>query len=167
MVGMFLAGGVCLTAFSMMYRDIASAQRSFEMPERFGPFEPWFFYGVMAIEIPMIIAFGYAVIQSIIKRKKIQDHAWWLISTVFLIMMPALSRGVQLGYLGMHSDSWPDVAVMPPIFLLQVIIIALALLTAWKYGKIRHQATYLVLVVNISRLFFGAIREVCRLAGLL
>ena len=35
-IGMFLAGGVCLTAFSMMYRDIATAQRALEMPERFG-----------------------------------------------------------------------------------------------------------------------------------
>lgn len=152
-IGMFLAGGVSLTAFSMMYRDIASAERSFEMPESFGPFEPWFFYGVMAIEIPMIIAFGYAVIQSILKRKNLQDHAWWLISTVFIIMMPALSRGIQLGYIGIYSDSWPHVAVMPPIFLSQIIIIVLTLLTAWKYGKIKHQATYLVLIVNIYVFF--------------
>jgi hypothetical protein len=45
-IGMFLAGAVCLTALSMMHRDIVSAERSATMREQFGPFEPWFFMGV-------------------------------------------------------------------------------------------------------------------------
>ena len=42
-IGMFLAGGVCLTALSMMHRDIQSVQNAIANPERFGPFEPTFF----------------------------------------------------------------------------------------------------------------------------
>ncbi len=63
-VGMFLAGGVCLTAIGMLHRDIISADRSLVEREQFGPFEPWFFLGVAAVEIVMMTAFGYAVIHE-------------------------------------------------------------------------------------------------------
>ena len=43
---MFIAGAVCFTAFSMMHRDIVNAERAAAMPERFGPFQPWFFMGM-------------------------------------------------------------------------------------------------------------------------
>ena len=42
-IGMFLAGGVCLTALSMLNRDIVSSQEALKTPDRFGPFQPWFF----------------------------------------------------------------------------------------------------------------------------
>ena len=94
-IGMFLAGGVGLTALSLMYRDIELANLSRKNPESFGPFEPWFFYGICVVEIVMIIAFMFAVLQSIIHRKALTHHASWLIATVFIIMMPALARGTQ------------------------------------------------------------------------
>jgi len=153
MIGLFLAGGVCLTAFSMMHRDLVTVQKATEMVDAFGPFKPWFFYGVAAVEIPMIIAFGFAVIKAIIHRKSLEDHAWWLVSTVFLIMMPALGRGIQNVHVGIQSANWPNVAIMPSLYLTQAIIIGLALLAAWKYKKLKHPATYLILVVNIYTCF--------------
>ncbi len=152
-IGMFLAGGVCLTALSMMHRDLVVAQLSAENPDQFGPLQPWFFFGVMAVEIPMIIAFGYAVIQSIIKRKKVHDHAWWLVSTIFIIMMPALGRGIQGIDLAIHRNDWPNIAVMPPIYLTEIIIITLLLLMAWKYKKVKHPATYLAVAINLFNCF--------------
>jgi hypothetical protein len=141
-IGMFLAGGVCLTALSMMHRDILSAQASLADPQRFGPFQPWFFYGVAAIEIVMMVAFGYAVIMSIIHRKEIENHSWWLISTVFLIMMPALARGVQFVWIGINFASFPNIDIMTPVY----IMIAAS---AWKFGTLRHPATYLAVAVNL------------------
>lgn len=148
-IGMFIAGGVCLTALSMMNRDIVSAEHSLQLPDRFGPFEPWFFYGVAAVEIVMMTAFGFAVIKSIIHRKKLEDHSWWLISSVFLIMMPALGRGIQNVYVAMHIKQMPNVDIMFPLYITQFVIIALLLLGAWKYGKLRHPATMLALAVNL------------------
>jgi hypothetical protein len=148
-IGMFLAGGVCLTALSMMHRDIATAQKVMEMPERFGAFEPWFFLGVAAIEIVMMTAFGYAVIQSILRRKSLEDHAWWLISTVFIIMMPALGRGIQNLYIGINIGDWPDVDIMAPIYFTHFLIIGMLLLAAIKLNKLKHPATYLALAVNL------------------
>ena len=86
-------------------RDILSADRVLVERPQFGPFRPWFFIGVAAVEIVMMTALGYAVIKSIIHRKEIENHSWWLISTVFLIMMPALGRGLQFVYIGINFSS--------------------------------------------------------------
>ncbi|HEX6181402.1 MAG TPA: hypothetical protein VFZ47_09155 [Chitinophagaceae bacterium] len=156
-VGMFIGGGVCLTALSMMHRDIVSAERSLAMPDRFGPFQPWFFFGVAAVEIVMMTAFGFAIIKSIIHRKQLENHAWWLISTVFIIMMPALGRGVQNLYLAMNPEKWPDVEIMPSLYFSNGFIIALLFLGAWKYGKIKHPATWLAVAVNVFNMFLEPI----------
>ncbi|MFZ1260272.1 MAG: hypothetical protein WAQ93_07300, partial [Chitinophagaceae bacterium] len=134
MVGMFLAGGVCITALSMMNRDLVSAQNALKMPEQFGPFQPWFFFGVAAVEIVMMIAFGFAVIKSIIHRKNMEDHAWWLITTVFLIMMPALGRGIQNVYVDLNIKAWPTINIMTPIIYTQLLILSMLLIAAWKFG---------------------------------
>ncbi len=156
-IGIFLAGGVCITALSMMNRDIVTTQQAFASPERFGPFQPWFFFGVAAVEIVMMIAFGFAVIKSIIHRKEIENHAWWLISTVFIIMMPALGRGIQNVYVDMHSKEMPDVNIMIPIYFTLLLIMAMLLFGAWKFGKLKHPATYLALGINIFLFFLEPI----------
>ena len=150
-IGMFLAGGVCLTAIGMLHRDMASAEQSLADPARFGPFQPWFFYGVAAVELAMMTAFGYAVIKSIIHRKEIENHSWWLISTVFLIMMPALARGLQFAAIGLVYGGrvTPEVDIMSPVYLSQLLIIAMIVAAAWKLGTLRHQATYLAVAVNL------------------
>jgi hypothetical protein len=152
-IGMFIAGGVCLTALSMMHRDMATTEKAAAAPDQFGPFQPWFFFGVAAVEIVMMTAFGYAIIKSIIDRKRFESHAWWLISSVFIIMMPALGRGIQNVYVGMHRKEWPEIDIMAPIHLTQVIIIAMILLGAWKYGKLKHPATYVAIAVNVFNFF--------------
>ncbi len=156
-IGMFLAGGVCLTALAMMHRDLANADMAAKMRDNFGPFEPWFFYGVAVVEIVMMMAFGFAIIKSIIHRKKMEDHAWWLIASVFLIMMPALGRGIQNVYVGLHRSQWPAINIITPLFYAQAIIIVMLLLAAWKYGKLNHPATLLTLAVNIFILFLEPI----------
>ena len=156
-IGMFIAGAVCITALSMLHRDIVSAERSATMREQFGPFEPWFFLGVAAVEIIMMTAFGFAVIKSIIHRKQLEDHSWWLISTVFIIMMPALGRGVQIVHVGMQAKHWPNVEIMPSLYFTEGLIIAMLLLGAWKYGKLKHPATILAVAVNVFNLFLEPI----------
>jgi hypothetical protein len=152
-IGMFFAGGVCLTAFSMMHRDLMNATNADAMRDRFGPFEGWFFAGVAAVELVMMAAFAYAVIKSIIERKKLEDHAWWLIATVFIIMMPALGRGIQNVYVFMHRSEWPDVDIMTPIYYTQVLIIAMIIAAAFRYDKLKHPATYVAIGVNIFNCF--------------
>lgn len=156
-IGMFVAGAVCLTAFSMMSRDIVNAQTADQMRERFGPFEGWFFMGVAAVEIVMIAAFGYAVIKSIVHRKNLEDHAWWLIASVFIIIMPAVGRGIQNIYVGMHISEWPRIDIMLPLYFTQGLIIGTILLVAWKYSTLRHPATRLAVAINFFILFLEPI----------
>jgi signal transduction histidine kinase len=137
----------------MMHRDLVNADNAGKMRDNFGPFEPWFFYGVAAVEIVMMLAFGFAIIKSIIHRKQLESHAWWLISSVFVIMMPALGRGVQNFYVGMHRSQWPLVNIITPIYYTQAIIISMLLLAAWKYGKLKHPATLLTAGVNFFIFF--------------
>ncbi len=153
MVGFFLAGGVCLTALSMLNRDMVNVQRSIDEPDNFGPFQPWFFHGVAILELVMMVAFGFAVLKSIQYRKNLEDHSWWLISSVFIIMMPALGRGIQSIYIGLHHGDWPNVDIIFPIYITQGTILLLILFSAWKYGKLRHPATYLALSINILNFF--------------
>lgn len=153
MIGLFLAGGVCMTALAMMHRDIVSAELSAEMPEQFGPFQPWFFYGVIVLEIVMMLAFAYAVLMSIFRRKELDNHAWWMISTVFIIMMPAVGRGVGNVFIAAYADSWPDVPMMPQIYVSEVIIFMLIFWAAWKFRMLKHQATWLAIGVNVFNLF--------------
>ena len=148
-IGMFIAGGVCLTALSMMHRDIVTTEKALALSERFGPFQPWFFFGVAAVEIVMMTAFAFAIIKSIIHRKDIENHAWWLITTIFLIMMPALGRGIQGVYIGIHMKEWPNINIMTPIYYTQILIIGMLLLGAWKYEKLKHSATWLAVGVNL------------------
>jgi hypothetical protein len=152
-IGMFLAGGVCLTALSMLHRDIVNAQRALELPDRFGPFQPWFFFGVAAVEMVMMTAFGFAVIKAVIQRKQLENHSWWLVSTVFMIMMPALGRGIQNVYVDMHIKEWPDLNIMLPLYFTQVLIITLLFLGAWKYRKLKHPATWAAAGVNLFIFF--------------
>jgi len=149
MIGLFLAGGVCLSALSMMHRDIVSAERSAVEIERFAPFEPWFFYGVIVVEIVMMVAFGFAVIKSVLHRKEIENHSWWLISSAFLIMMPALGRGMGFLWGVFDLPGFPTFGLMISGYVTQLIIISLLLGAAWKFGTLRHPATYLALGVNL------------------
>lgn len=152
-IGMFVAGGVCLTALSMMHRDIVASQAALENPERFDPFQPWFFFGIASIEIVMIISFGFAIIQSIIHRKELENHAWWLISTVFIIMMPALARGIGFICFSLLGFEWVKSNFNFQIYATEFLIIAMIIIWAWKYEKLKHPATYLAILVNVLNVF--------------
>lgn len=147
-IGMFLAGGVGLTALSMMHRDIVSSQRASEFPELFGPFKPWFFYGIIVVEIVMISAFLFAIIKSIIHRKQLEHHAWWLISTAFIIMMPALARGIGFVWIAIVGFD-PNLDISMSLYLSEFIILTLIIWAAIKYKKLKHPATYLAIGVNL------------------
>jgi hypothetical protein len=152
-IGMFVAGGVCLTAFSMMHRDIATTERIALTPAQFGPFQPWFFFGVAAVEVFMITAFGFAVIKSIVHRKQLEDHAWWLVSTIFIIMMPALGRGIQNGYIALNIADWPNVDIMFPLYVTELVIISMVIIAAFRYNKLKHPATWVAIGINVLNLF--------------
>ena len=71
--------------------------------------------------------------------------------------MPALGRGVQGLYLAMNPGKWPNVEIMPSLYFSNALIIALLFLGAWKYGKLKHPATWLAVAVNVFNMFIEPI----------
>lgn len=153
-LGIGLAGAFAFTSISQLNRDLVYANFVTENPGGIGPFEPWFFFGIAVAEIILISAFVAAVIMAVIYRKSVQDHAWWLISTVFIVMFPAMGRGLQAIWIAIYGFSVDiDVVVMTPIFLSQAIIIAMVLAAALSLKMLRHPATYLTVGANIVVFF--------------
>ncbi|MDP1842735.1 MAG: hypothetical protein Q8K64_04885 [Sediminibacterium sp.] len=77
------------------------------------------------------------------------DNAWWLVSTVFIIMIPALGRGAQFVTIALFGDKWPNIDIMSSLYFTNALIIVMLILFAWKYGKLKHPATLLALAVNV------------------
>ena len=152
-IGFFLAGGVALTALSALHRDIANAELSARLRDQFGPFEPWFFYGIATVELVMMSAFIVAVIQAIRGRRSMPDHAWWLISSVFIIMMPSVGRGLGVLWAIIFGSDDPG-QVTFPLYLTTAIILALLFWAAKRYGRFNHPATWLAVGVNLFNLLF-------------
>lgn len=151
MIGFFLAGGVALTALAALARDIVNAENSALHPDQFAAFGPWFFYGIAAVELVMMSAFTVAIIQAIRLRRSLEDHAWWLVSTVFIIMMPSLGRGLQFLWIMRLGPNDP-VVVLTPLYVATGMIIALLFWAAHRYGRWNHPATLLALGVNLFNL---------------
>lgn len=64
-------------------------------------------------------------------------------------MMPALGRGIQGLYIGMHAKEWPNINIMTPIYLAEALILAMLLLAAWKFRQLKHPATWLAVGANL------------------
>jgi hypothetical protein len=165
-LGFFLAGGVAFTALGALHRDIANAQRSARMRDVFGPFEPWFFYGVAIVELVMMTAFIVAVVQAIRHRRSLHDHAWWLISSVFIIMMPSLGRGLGVLWAMLFGADDPG-QVIYPLYLTTAIILGLLFWAALRYGRLNHPATWLAAGANLFNLLVEPLGKWHWLQGML
>ena len=146
-IGFLLAGGVLFTGLSLLDIPLRLAD-SFD-PNQSGP-PISFYYGTLIIEFVSIMAFAYAVIKSIIHRKDVQEHSWWLIATAFYMMSPALGRGMIL--------FWRKVLPpedFKPLYVFassELIYLILFLIFVSKFGKFRHQATFIGIVLILIRL---------------
>jgi len=148
--GIGLAGAFVATSVSQLNRDLVYADFVIENPGGIGPFEPWFFIGIAIAEIVLISAFTVAVVMAVILRRRVRDHAWWLISTVFIVMFPAMGRGLQALWIAIYGFGVDiDIVVMTPIYVSQAIIVAIIVIAASLLNQLRHPATYLAIAVNL------------------
>lgn len=168
MIGFCIAGAVAFTSISQLNRDLVYANFVTENPGGIGPFEPWFFLGIAWSEIILITGFMIAVLMAILQRKRLEDHAWWLVTTAFILMMPALARGLQAIWIGLYGFA-PDITnvVMQPIYLAQVIIILMTLVAAGLLKRLTHPATWLAVGVNAAVFLMEAMGRSDFLEGLL
>ncbi|HMA99001.1 MAG TPA: hypothetical protein VKO38_06075, partial [Wenzhouxiangella sp.] len=99
--------------------------------------------------------------------KQLEEHVWWLVSTVFIIMMPAVGRGVQNVFIMAQAEQWPDIDLGPALWVSQGLIIAVTLTLAQRYGKLRHPATFCALAINGLAIFVSEIGSLAWVQSLL
>ncbi len=153
-LGFLLAGGVIFTGFSLLDVPLKLAGK---LSATGGGPPLSFYYGTLIVEFLLMVAFAYAVIRGILHRKNLAEHSWWLIASAFYMMMPAVGRGLILFWRGIL----PPEKFHPMIVFItgELIYIPLFLLFAYKFGKIKHQATYiglLLVIVRFLRIPLGA-----------
>lgn len=84
MFALFVAGGVVFSALSAIPYNIANET----MPDAAR-------YGLSLIDVIVITGFAFAVSMAIKTSKSVEDHARWMISTVFWALLPGLFRLVN------------------------------------------------------------------------
>jgi len=72
-------------------------------------------------------------------------------------MMPAVFRGVLYVWGSAVEFDLEKVNWLTTTYITSFIIIALSLITAWKYGKLKHSATFLIIGVNLFNCLVGVI----------
>ncbi|MEL6529761.1 MAG: hypothetical protein AAFQ27_07350 [Pseudomonadota bacterium] len=151
MIGLLLASAMVFLSVAQLNRDIFYANFARDNAGEIGPFTEWFFFQVMMMEMLLISGFVIAILMAIVKRKSVEDHAWWMASTAFLLMMPALGRGLQGVWFAIHGFSVDLTSVLTiPVYICQAIIIGLCLVFAWRLGKLRHPATWIAVGANAA-----------------
>ena len=80
-IGIFLAGGVVFTAMQIIPNNLTLENISENLR-----------YSFVFADFIFVFGFSYSVIMAIIKKNEINLHARYMFSTVFWVMLPALSR---------------------------------------------------------------------------
>ena len=140
-IGMFLAGMVVASALAVIPGNIRLALTDIDPPVA----PDFFLYGVSFIDLITITGFGLSVIMAIIKSKNLDDHALWMISTVFWALMPALARLALVPLLWM--DTYTHFANLAMITTPFIILAALIIMIRMKRA---HPALIAVIAGNLS-----------------
>jgi hypothetical protein len=143
-IGFFIAGAVAFSAISLLPQDVEFGDIGGFDP----PFTADFFYGVVLVELIMMGAFIVAVIMAIVKRKDMEQHALWLITTVFYILMPGLGRGMVFAVFPLFGpDNWLALAITASLIIISLVVIGL------RMKKLTHPAILLGIAVNVPTFF--------------
>ena len=146
-IGFLIAGGAIFTGFSLLDFPLKLAAKW--TPQSPGP-PLAFYYGTLVIECILMLAFSYAILKGITKRKQLEEHAWWLVASAFYMMMPAVGRGMIVFW----RSVLPPEQIRPVYVAVsaELIYIPLFLVFAYKFGKLKHQATAIGLFLVLIRL---------------
>ena len=154
MIGLFLAGAVVFSALSIVPTNVFIGAVDGGQPF----FPPSFFYGLVFTETIQVLGFGLAVIMAVINSKKADEHAIWMVSTLFFGFMPAWARFVMFPLLFLDEQrQWMDAQtclnIGIPIFILVVVLIG------YRLKKLKHPAIVLSIIFIFIMLFTMPIGE--------
>ena len=145
MIGLFVAGLVVASALLMLPANIESAQG---IPD-VGFAGATFLYGITFFDLITIGAFSISVVMAIYRSKQMDDHAIWMISTVYCILAPALERMMVLPLALVFG--FENLTFIKVLYFSQPIIMVAIAFTAWRLKNF-HPALILAFVVNAGGL---------------
>jgi uncharacterized membrane protein len=88
LVGLLLAGLVVASGLAVIPGNIAAAKLDGEFPVA----PDAFLYGISLVDLVSIIGFAVSVVVAVLKAKQVDEHAIWMVATVFWPFMAALAR---------------------------------------------------------------------------
>jgi len=123
--GAFIASAIAITPTNVYFGHIGG----------FPPvFPAEFFYGLTFTETLAMIGFAVSVAMAIIKSKVADEHATWMLGTVFFGFMPAWLRLSMFPVFafGIEISTTSALMISIPIF------VAVILYVGYRIGKLRH-----------------------------
>ena len=139
MIALFVAGGVALSALAAIPYNLANERMS-DMAR----------YGLSFIDIVLISGFIMAVIMAIKTSKRIDDHARWMISTVFWAISPGLFRLLFIPLVVMQT---PDIGGKAPLLLWAAGAANILVLSILMYRDRRAHPAYLSVAIGSCVMF--------------
>ena len=142
--GVFLAGLVVASALAMLPGNLQGAAEQLASGEISQIAPPFFLYGITLFDLVAILGFGVSVIMAIRNSKDLDNHAIWMIATVFWALMPALARLALIPmFISGNITHFANVAMaVTPLILIAIGIIMYRL-------KTMHVALVAVFLCNL------------------
>ncbi|MCH9693448.1 MAG: hypothetical protein K0U72_02970 [Gammaproteobacteria bacterium] len=152
MIGMLIAGAVVASALTITPTNVYFGQIGGFPPV----FPAAFFYGLVFTETLAIIGFAVSVVMAIIKSRVPDEHATWMLGTVFFGFMPAWLRLSMFPAFAFDIEISTTSALMVSI----PIFVAVILTVGYKLGKLMHPmilASTAVTILMISTSYLGGL----------
>lgn len=141
MIGLILAGMVTASAMLMMPANIQNAVDGVSN----GFVSPAFFYGITFFDVITVLGFVVSVAMAMLRSKQLDNHAIWMLSTVYWIVAPAFARLMALPVIMIHGME--GLTFFKVIFMVTPIILVAIVVTMWRL-KNWHPALILALIAN-------------------
>lgn len=123
--GVFLAGLVVASALVMIPGNIQGAAEQIASGEisRIAP--PFFLYGVSLYDLVAIIGFAVSVLMAVKNSRNLDDHALWMVSSVFWVLMPALARFALIPmFMTQNITHFANIAMLvTPLILISILVL--------------------------------------------
>ncbi|MCK0179144.1 hypothetical protein MWU50_07570 [Flavobacteriaceae bacterium S0862] len=122
-IGLFLAGGVVFSALQVIPYNIVSGLTEYLK------------YGLSFFDFGALLGFSLSVIMAMIHSKSRDKHSRWMISTVFWVLQPAVSRLIFFP-LVIANDGNPPIEFIDAIYLsLLTVIIPILIMIYVDFRK--------------------------------
>lgn len=150
MLGLFVAGLVVASAMLMLPSNIEKAAAL----EEGGFVGKTFLYGVTFLDLVSILAFSLCIVMAMLRSRKTDEHAMWMIASVYTIFAPAFAR-LMVFPLAMVFG-FENLTFIKVLIISTPLVLVFILVTAWRFRQL-HPALIFALIVNLSGLVVGPV----------